>query len=734
MKRRSFLQLSSLTAAGAALSGCRSANEKLIPYLIPADEGVTPGQATHYASCCRFCPAGCGILVRVSEGRAKKIEGNPAHPVNLGKLCARGQSILQELYHPDRVRQPLKVSGPRGSGQFVKISWKEALALLSSQLKRLQQEKAGERLALLTPPLRGTMADLTGAFMRSFGSPHLFSFDLLGPDWLLTANRREFGQASLPWYDLAETRYLLSFGADFVENHLSPVQYSYAFGRMRQGRDTVRGHFTYVGGRMSLTAASADRWMPARPGSEGALALGMARLILTESLFDRDALLANGLRPEEMLKGLKGYELARVEQLTGLGQQTIAEVAREFATTRPCLAMVGETVAFQTNGPESVRAIQLLNLMVGNLNRPGGIYPEGGSPASPENSFSELLALIEAMRSERIRVALIQGDPFHTIPPSSGFQKALAKVPFIASFSPLLDDTALQADLILPDNTCLESWGDMIPQAGSRTAVIGLMQPVVTQLYDTRQFPDVLLTTASMLGGATAAALPYPSYLEMLKGNMAKRAGHSGGEEFEATWVELLRKGGLFESNSKEGRATGYRRLPGSSLPDPAQPRFAGDQKTFPLHLQVYPTSAFHDGRGAPLPWLQQLPDPMTTVVWDSWVEINPKTAAELGIAFGDLVEVNSPRGSLRLPAVIYPGIRPDMVAIPLGQGHADAGRYAKGRGVNPLSLLELNIEGIGPLPAWNATRVRVARISDKGDLVTAGNPQGSYRSELIGI
>src|SRR5690242_9231995 len=146
MKRRTFLQLSGMTAASAALSGCQSANEKLIPYLIPPDEGVTPGTANYYASSCRFCPAGCGILVRVSEGRAKKIEGNPAHPVNRGKLCAMGQAVLQELYHPDRVPQPLKRSGPRGSGQFTRISWEEALDLLTGQLKVLQREKGADRL------------------------------------------------------------------------------------------------------------------------------------------------------------------------------------------------------------------------------------------------------------------------------------------------------------------------------------------------------------------------------------------------------------------------------------------------------------------------------------------------------------------------------------------------------------------------------------------------------------
>jgi menaquinone reductase, molybdopterin-binding-like subunit len=730
MKRRTFLQLSGMTAASSLLAGCQSSNEKLIPYLIPPDEGVTPGRATWYASSCNLCPAGCGILVRISEGRAKKIEGNPDHPVNRGRLCARGQAILQELYHPDRVRQPLKRSGPRGSGEFTSISWAEGLGLLTAKLKELQREQATGSLALLTPQLSGSLAMLVGRFMSSFGSPRHISYDLLGPDWLRRANRDSFNQPGLPFYDMAETRYLLSFGADFVESHLSPVQYGNAFGRMRQGRDTVRGHFTYVGGRMSLTAASADRWMPARPGSEGALALGMARLILSETLFDKAALTANGLRPAELLGRLKGYDLPHVAELTGLAQEAIAEVAREFATTRPSLAMAGETFAFQTNGPEAVRAVQLLNVLVGNLNRAGGIYP-AGAPSGSEASFADLLALVKSMRAGQIKVALIKGDPRHGIPPATGFQEALDKVPFTVSFSTLLDDTALQADLILPDHAGLESWGDVHPLAGSRQTVYGLMQPVVTPLHDTRQLGDVLLAVASQLGAAMVAALPQKSYVDVVKDTAQRQVVPARDGDLELLWVDLLRRGGHFTTDKEIGK--GYRWASDSALPIPTQPSFAGDEQQFPLHLQVYPSSAFHDGRGAPLPWLQQLPDPMSTVVWDSWIEINPKTATSLGISHGDLVEVTSPQGTLRLPAVIYPGIRPDLVAIPLGQGHKGGGRYAKDRGVNPLALLAL-VEGNEHQPAWNATRVRVTRISAKGDLVTAGHPQGSYRSDLIGI
>lgn len=732
MKRRTFLQLGTFTVADAVLAGCQARNEKLIPYLNPPEEGVTPGTADYYASSCRFCPAGCGILVRVSEGRAKKIEGNPVHPVNRGKLCARGQAILQELYHPDRIPQPLKRSGPRGSGKFTRISWEEGLSLLTGQLRTLQREQSTDRLALFASPLRGTLAELTTDFMRSFGSPHHFSYELLSPEWLRTATNRSFGQSTLPWYDIAETRYLLSFGADFVEYHLSPVQYGFAFGRMRQGRDTVRGHFTYVGGRMSLTGASADRWLPARPGSEGALALGMARLILSESIYDADSLALNGLNADKLLARLDAYDLSRVSELTGLSQGAIAEVAREFATTRPALALAGEMVAFQTNGQESIRAVQLLNLLVGNLNRPGGVYPEAGDITGPENSFADVLSLVEKMRGDKIRVALIHGDPVHAIPPATGLQEALARIPFVVSFSTLLDDTALQADLVLPDNAALESWGDVIPLAGTRETVVGLMQPVVTPLFDTRQFPDALLSVARELGGKMALTLPHQSYLEMLKGAIKKRTSHAKGKDFETVWVDLLRQGGLFMTSKKHGN--GYRWMSGTTFPDPGEPSFAGDGRSFPLHLLVYPSTSFYDGRGASLPWLQQFPDPMTTAVWGSWIEINPQTAANLGINFGDLVEVTSPQSSLRLPAVIYPGIRPDMVAIPMGQGHLGMGRYAEGRGVNPLALVTLTSYTTESQPAWNATRVRLIRISSNGELVTAGHPQGSYRSELIEI
>ena len=144
-------------------------------------------------------------------------------------------------------------------------------------------------------------------------------------------------------------------------------------------------------------------------------------------------------------------------------------------------------------------------------------------------------------------------------------------------------------------------------------------------------------------------------------------------------------------------------------------PRFGGEENQFPFFLHVYESVSLRDGTSANLPWLQELPDPMTTACWGSWVEINPEVAAQMGITDGDIIEVESPSGKIQAPAYVFPAIRPDVVAMPLGQGHSFYGRYAKDRGANPLSILSPQAQdGTGAL-AWSATRVRIHKTGKKG-------------------
>lgn len=731
MERRTFLKLTGMTSASLTLAGCRKGNETLIPFLVPPEDAAVPGQAEDYASVCRQCPAGCGILVRVSEGRAKKLEGNPLHPVNRGKLCARGQAAVQDHYHPDRIRHPLLREGGRESGRFVPVSWERAIALLAERLTTLQTTGQTERLALLTPPLTGSLAFLVERFRSGFGSRHI-AWDWLGTEWLRRVSQLSYGIDGVPDYDLAEAQYLLAFGADFLETHLSPVRYGQAFGAMRQQRPTVRGRFTYIGARLSLTAAAADRWLPARPGSEALLALGWARELLLRGSFARAALQTAGLEARDLLEQLAAYTPRAVSEATGISAADFQATALELATIRPALVMAGDAVAWQTNGLEAGCAIQLLNILTGSVGQRGGLLFPAPAPQATLSSFADLRAFIGEMAAGRVNTLLVRGsDPVYSLPPSLGFQEQLARVPYLVSVARVLDDTARLADLVLPEHSDLEGWDDVVPDRGVRQPVVGLQQPIVSPLHDSRPFPEILLTVASRLGGSLHQACPWSSYPELLQERMRQRLGDPDGPAFQDRWRRLQQQGGLFETTAEAGQP------PQPTLSRwPLQPAgaFAGDAGDFPLHLHLYLSPVFTDGRGAHLPWLQQLPDPMTTIVWDAWAELNPATARQLGIGHGDLVEVTSKAGTIELPAVIYPGIRPEVVAIPIGQGHRAGGRYAAGRRANPLQLLANIRDERHDLPAWGATRVQLRRLAAAGELVAAGHAQGSYRRDILGL
>jgi len=302
MKRREFLKIAPTVGAGSViLSGCGKP-EKLIPLLVAPDEFV-PYQEGWVPSICQTCSAGCGILVRVMQGEsvrmvdgqekrvkavmAKKIEGNPADPISMGGTCARGQASIQSLYHPDRIQGPLKRRGPRGSGEYESISWKDAMQLLTSQLQQ-QQATPGAVAVLTGRTHRGTMGTVLEKFAAAVGATRTVSYDPFDAAPIRKAMEMVTGSARLPVVDFANARYLLSFNANLFETFLSPVHNIYSYGMFRQGRPGIRGKFVQAEPRMSQTAACADEWLPIRPGTEGLLALAMAHVIVKENLHNKD--------------------------------------------------------------------------------------------------------------------------------------------------------------------------------------------------------------------------------------------------------------------------------------------------------------------------------------------------------------------------------------------------------------------------------------------------------------
>jgi anaerobic selenocysteine-containing dehydrogenase len=309
---------------------------------------------------------------------------------------------------------------------------------------------------------------------------------------------------------------------------------------------------------------------------------------------------------------------------------------------------------------------------------------------------------------------LYDANPIFSAPPGVRIREAIAKIPYIVSFGSFIDETSAQADLILPDNAPLESWLDSIPESGSFQAVASLAPPAVLPLHDTRAMPDVLLGLAHQFGGDVAKALPFTTFDAMLRAAfvpLRTRGGSINAKTDDEFWDAAQAQGGWWSGPAQPAGARAAV-APAKHAPMAmAAPEFAGSASDFPFYFLPYVSQSFGDGSLANLPWLQELPDVLTSAMWSSWVEIHPKTGERLGIKQGDLVEIASQQGSVRAPAILSPGIAPDMVAMPVGQGHTNFGRFASGRGANPLSILAPLAEHETGSLAWAATRVKIARV-----------------------
>jgi anaerobic selenocysteine-containing dehydrogenase len=684
--RRHFIKLTAITGTTAALTACGNPENQIIRF-IPEDD-LTPGVATYQPSVCPMCSAGCGVIARVMDGDAevfrngqagvirmglaKKLEGNPEDPISQGKLCARGQAAIQVTYHPDRIGKPRKRTGERGSGQFAEISWEEAIKELTGKLNELAGANDQGSLAFLTKPRRGRRLELVAELLQSYGARPAVTHEVFSDEVLRRANAMSFGSHQLPTYDLENARYVISFGADFLGTWNSAVAHSAAYGRMRQGRGGVRPKFVHVDARLSQTAANADEFVACKPGTEGLLAMALTGVIVLDDVKKRGA---------QADHGFDQYAPAKVAEMTGVPAGKIERLAREMATNGPAVAIIGGAPLAHTNGLFHARAVNALNRATNAVDQSGGLFfiPQG-APISTR-PLKEILDTAP-------KVLLIDDvNPVFGSPASWKVADALKRVPFIASFGPFVDETSALADLILPDHSFLESWVDAAPESGSAKAVPTKFGPVMRPLHDTRSTPDVLLEIARSLG-KPLAGLP-ASFEEFLN---------------QEVTADVRRAGASAPAGSAGAKAPALQYV---------DPQFDGDASQYPYHFLPYASQGLYDGSLAHLPWLQEMPDPMTSGMWCSWVEINEQKARELGIAQGDLIEITSTQGSVRAPAFLNPGISPEAVAMPVGQGHTNFTRYATDRGVNPLSILApTTIAETGTL-AWSATRVKIAKVGD---------------------
>src|SRR5215470_18495597 len=274
MDRRGFFKIVGVSGAAVAAAGCGKTTETLLPYVIPP-EHIVPGVATWFATVCRECPAGCGVLAKSREGRIVKLEGNPDHPVNRGALCVRGQASVLSAYDPDRIPGPRT----RDGNAWKPVLVADAQKLLVDKLTAARGAGPG-RIAMITQLETGTLGRLADEWLKAVGGRPRIAYETFAHEDLRAASQAVFGVDTIPHYAFEDARTILSFGADYLETWLSPVGYMAAFRKAHALREERFARVIHVEPRYSLTAANADEWVPSLPGAEAAIALALLRLVL----------------------------------------------------------------------------------------------------------------------------------------------------------------------------------------------------------------------------------------------------------------------------------------------------------------------------------------------------------------------------------------------------------------------------------------------------------------------
>lgn len=697
INRRDFLKVLGWSSVAVAVAGCgktsvESGVETVMSYSQPEDF-LVPSIGVYYASTCTQCEANCGVTGRVREGRILKLEGNPESAINLGRLCGLGQAAVQHHYNPDRLKEPLLRQG----GGLQPTTWENATALLAEKTGDLK----GEQFAFLSGGLSGHLKVLVQNYVDSLGSKNLYFYEALTPAVNQSVSQKLYGTAT-PRFHLDKAQLIVSFGADFLDTWVSPVHFASQYTQFRKATiDKKRGTLVQIEPRMTLTGANADRWIPIIPGTEGVLALGLVNALLKGGIGVKSL-------PASVVSAVRAYDKERVNKEAGVSGEVFDKLVALLSERSPSLVLSGLSAEGHAHGAQNAAAIMLLNVVLGNVGKTIDAPTRLPFPqlAAEEGNSVALKKFNDSLAGDRFKVVFIyNANPVYTAPAFMKLRDNLKKSEFKVVFTHYLDETAQEADLVLPLDSALEDWGTHVAAYQPDSIELTMQQPLMEKLYPsgTRSLGDVMLD--QLKHRRANEYKDFADYYAYLKSALTRNKGAFSGvsADDETFWNQALMHGVLKVKGQEQSISANVVNL------DIAQPAPIGDDQ-YPFHLVPTVRSGFRDGRHANLPWLQETPDSLTTMVWDSWVEIHPKTAERMGIKEGDILEIASKNGSIKTQAYLFPGVQPDSVAIPLGQGHEAMGRYAKDVGVNPFKLLDPVFDKSTGELAMHATRVKVSR------------------------
>lgn len=792
MKRRKFIE--SITATSVALSLVQL--EKLLAVTGFLEEGPYNGPllTSYINSTCGACPGGCGIRVKKIDDIPVKIDGNTMHPVNRGGMCPVGISSLEFLVHPDRIKQPLKRTSNKGSGEFTPITWKEAMDIILKNLRGIKESGHAEQLLMIDARDKTDGVNLFEKFANDFKTPNFYSFidhhdEVAASIW--------GGEDSRFNYDLEKAKSIFCFGFPVFESGKNPIYFAGLRNRFLNHSEGEKGNFIIIDSRLSASAAKAKQWVPIKPNSYGLLALGMIYLIIKEKLYDTDIVdkycvgfndYTNRGQIVEGFKSsiLRNYFPLEVSNGTGVPVDQIITLARTFATTPGAIAISGNNLSSSVDGIYQTWAIMALNILAGKYGKDGDlgdfkILPFEKiktkkiqieplvSASSEEFQFSSGIGAIESLPDKiltanpyPVKMAIMNNvNIIYNSPQPNRFRQALQNIPLTVVFSSLHNETTALADLILPDCTFLEKRDLIIPDSDISNPVLSVMQPVLKPLYESRQSEDVLIDIGTSIFGNKWKWKNYQAYLEDRAQEIYKsNQGILFSDQFKASFESLLAQRGwrrqvysnfgdflkhLYKSGgwwnpivehefdksripTKSGKfffnsdflrqkyrgkkqsleeamtQAGLNLNNQSAVTLGAYRNFDQDEESqFPLDLYLIELTTLR-GDGGRLKNMADMVGYYQDIKWQSWVELNPETANELGLKDKQKVWVESSSGKLHLTLVFNQGLALNVAAVPVGMGKEGKNKF----GENVNSILTSKRNFLTGVPAKSETRVKI--------------------------
>lgn len=622
--RRRFLELGSASLALAGLTACtRQPRETIVPYVKQPEE-IVPGRPLFYATALNLTGSAVGVLVESHMGRPTKIEGNPDHPASLGATDAQTQAAILSLYDPDRSQVTTKLGDIR--------SWETFLEELQGVMSR-QVVSQGAGLRVLTESVTSPtlFAQLQG-LLQKFPKARWHQWEPAGPHSERAAGERAFGQVVGIQYDLSKVDVIVSFDADFLNAGSGCVRSAREFAaRRRPGAKGPANRLYALECMLSGTGSVADHRLPLSPS-----ALSSATLALAAEL------------------GLPGITAPPLEPAV---KTFVSALAADLKTSaRRSLVVAGPTL------PAAHHVlIHGINQALGNIGETL-LFTDSIEP-HPVDQVASIRELVADMMGGKVQALVVLGaNPIFTAPSDLPVVEAFQKVPFRVHLGLYADETAEYCHWHVPEAHPLEAWGDTRAFDGTLT----IAQPLIEPLYGGKSSIEML---AALLGPTSLSG--YDVIRESWKG----RFGASG---FEASFRKALHDGVV------AGSAFPVKKL---NVAPEALAAAAAELSTLPtvnptsVELNLKPDPTIFDGRFANNGWLQEIPKPLTKIVWDNAVQLSPALATRFGLQNDQVVRVTAAGRSVEGPVLIVPGHADRAITLHFGNGRKKCGRVGTGVG-----------------------------------------------------